>query len=156
MDLPSRHEITRLLQAWSKGDENALGALIPLVYDDLFRIAKRYMEQEREGHTLQATALVNEAYLRLVRVKSAEWESRTHFFALCAQLIRRILVDHARARAYVKRGGGTCQVEFDEALALTGERSATLVALDDALNELSLVDQRKSRVVEMRFFGGMD
>jgi RNA polymerase sigma factor (TIGR02999 family) len=156
MDLPSRHEVTRLLQAWSNGDENALRELIPLVYDDLLRIAKRYMRQEREGHTLQTTALANEAYLRLVRVKNAGWESRAHFFALCAQLMRRILVDHARVRAYSKRGGGACRVELDEALALVGERSATLVTLDNALNELSLVDPRKSKVVEMRFFGGME
>jgi len=156
MDLPSRHEVTRLLQAWSNGDESALRELIPLVYDDLSRIAKRHMQRERDGHSLQTTALVNEAYLRLVRVKNAEWESRAHFFALCAQLMRRILVDHARARAYTKRGGGAYRVELDEALALVGERSATLVALDNALNELSLFDPRKSKVVEMRFFGGME
>jgi RNA polymerase sigma factor (TIGR02999 family) len=156
MDLRSTHEVTQLLQAWSNGDESALRELIPLVYDDLLRIAKRYMKQEREGHTLQTTALANEAYLRLVRVKNAEWESRAHFFALYAQLMRRILVDHARARAYTKRGGGACRVELDEALALVGERSATLVALDNALNELSLFDPRKSKVVEMRFFGGME
>jgi RNA polymerase sigma factor (TIGR02999 family) len=156
MGPPSRHQVTRLLQSWSQGDQSALKELIPLVSQDLLRIAKRYMDQERDGHTLQTAALVNEAYLRLVQVKSVRWENRAHFFAMCAQLMRRILVDHARARGSLKRGGRACQVVLDEALPVTGERNATLVALDDALNSLSVVDPRKSRVVEMRFFGGLE
>ena len=155
MPQPSPHEVSRLLRAWSSGDEAALQTLIPLVYEELHRIARRYMGREREGHTLQTSALVNEAYLRLVDWKNVEWQNRAHFFAVSAQMMRRILVDFARDRRYLKRGGGALQVSLAEAAGMTSERGTDLVALDDALNSLAEVDQRKSKVVELRFFGGL-
>ena len=155
MPQPSPHEVSQLLRAWSSGDEAALQTLIPLVYEELHRIARRYMGREREGHTLQTSALVNEAYLRLVDWKNVEWQNRAHFFAVSAQMMRRILVDFARDRRYLKRGGGALQVSLAEAAGMTSERGTDLVALDDALNSLAEVDKRKSEVVELRFFGGL-
>jgi len=155
MTTPSPQEVTQLLLAWNQGDETALEKLIPLVYDELRRLAHHYMGGERAGHTLQTTALVNEAYLRLIDSSQVRWQSRAHFFAVSAQLMRRILVDFARSRHYFKRGGGAHQVSLDEALVVSQERSADLVALDDALTALARIDARKSQVVELRFFGGL-
>lgn len=148
--------ITELLLAWGGGDEAALAALTPLVYDHLHRLARHYMAGERPGHTLQATALVNEAYLRLVDSSRVRWHSRTHFFALAAQLMRRILVDFARSRGNQKRGGELHQTTLDESLLISSNPAPDLVALDDALVELAAVDPRKAHVVELRFFGGLD
>lgn len=148
-------EVTGLLRAWGQGDESALEKLVPLVYDQLHLAARRYMAGERPGHTLQTTALIHETYLRLVNVRQVKWQNRAHFFAICAQLMRRILVDFARSRGYQKRGGDATQVDFDEALLVSPELGANLVALDEALQRLSEVDERKSRVVELRFFGGL-
>ena len=155
MSQPARHEITALLEAWGGGDKSALDRLMPLVYDELRHLAHRYMSHERPGHTLQTTALVNEAYLRLVNWKEVRWENRAHFFAASAQMMRRILVDFARERQYLKRGAGAIQVSLGEATALTECKSSDLVALDEALTALFEVDQRKGQVVEMRFFGGL-
>jgi RNA polymerase sigma-70 factor, ECF subfamily len=147
-------DITQLLQAWSHGQASALEKLLPLVYADLRRRARRYMGRERQGHSLETTDLIHEAYLRLVASKPVDWRSRAHFFALSARLMRQILVDHARSRGYVKRGGGRHQVTFDETL-VCGQLDWDLVALDDALSALAAADARKGRVVEMRFFGGL-
>jgi len=155
MPQPSPHEVSQLLRAWSSGDEAALQRLIPLVYEELHRIARRYMGRERKGHTLQTSALVNEAYLRLVDWKNVEWQNRAHFFAVSAQMMRRILVDFARNRRYLKRGGGALQVSLAEADGISLERGTDLVALDDALTSLAAVDKRKSEVVELRFFAGL-
>ena len=152
---PAPHEITGLLVAWGGGDESALERLIPLVYDELRQLAHRYMSRERPGHSLQTTALVNEAYLRLVDWKEVQWQNRAHFFAVSAKMMRRILVDFARDRQYLKRGGGALQVSLAEASAFTDCRSSDLVALDEALTALTEMDQRKGQVVEMRFFGGL-
>jgi RNA polymerase sigma-70 factor (ECF subfamily) len=148
-------EITRLLLAWGDGDESALAALTPLVYRELRRRAHRYMKGERAGHTLQTTALVNEAYLRLVGSQKVRWQNRAHFFAVSAQLMRRILVDFARSRDYQKRGGGAQQVELDEAAVVADDRGAEMVALDEALQALAELDARQARVVELRYFGGL-
>ena len=148
-------EITGLLVAWGGGDESALERLMPLVYDELRRVAHRYMSRERAGHTLQTTALVNEAYMRLVNWREVRWQNRAHFFAVSAQMMRRILVDFARDRQYLKRGGGSVRVSLAEAAAFTVDRGADLVALDEALDRLAGQDRRKARVVEMRFFGGL-
>jgi RNA polymerase sigma factor (TIGR02999 family) len=156
MGAPSPLEVTALLQAWGGGDEHALEKLIPLVYEQLRAAARRYMAAERPGHTLQTTALIHETYLRLVDVRQIKWQDRAHFMAICSRLMRRILIDFARSRNYKKRGAGAVHVDFDEALVVTPELDANLVALDDALNRLALVDVRKSRVVELRFFGGLD
>jgi len=156
MDGAESNEVTRLLRAWGQGDENALQRLVPLVYEQLHAAARRYMAGERLGHTLQATALIHETYLRLVNVKQIKWQNRAHFFAICAQLMRRILVDFARSRGYQKRGGGAQHVDLDEVLVVSSEPEANLVALDEALRRLAEVDQRKSQVVELRFFGGLD
>ncbi len=156
MEQPQSHEVTGLLQAWSAGDEEALQKLVPMVYRQLHRAARHYMAGERSGHTLQATALINEVYMRLVDVKRIDWQDRAHFFAICAQLMRRILIDFARSRRYQKRGGGAAHVPFDEALLLSSQPSTDLVALDDALKRLAVIDERKGRVVELRFFGGLD
>lgn len=147
-------EVTGLLVAWSQGDSQAYEKLVPLVYAELHRMAHRYMSRERPGHTLQTTALVGEAYLRLVDQK-VHWQNRAHFFGIAAELMRRILVDHARAHAYTKRGGGAQKIELNEAMLMARDRSAELVALDEALIKLAEFDQRKSRVVELRFFGGL-
>jgi RNA polymerase sigma factor (TIGR02999 family) len=155
MTQPSTHEISELLVAWSDGDQSALERLMPLVYDELHRLAHRYMTGERAGHTLQTTALVNEAYLRLVNWRDVRWQNRAHFFGASAQMMRRILVDFARDKKYLKRGGGALHVSLGEAASLADARSADLVALDEALTALAEVDSRKARVVEMRFFGGL-
>ena len=148
-------EVTGLLLKWGQGDEAALERLIPLVHDELRRMARRQMAGERPGHSLQATALVNEAYLRLVDVQHVNWQNRAHFLAMSARLMRRILVDFARSKRYQKRGGGAAKVTFDEELIVTNEQGQDLVALDDALQALAKVDERKSRVIELRFFGGL-
>jgi len=151
---PSR-DITELLRAWGAGDEDALERLTPHVYDELRKAAKRHMARERDGHTLQATALINEVYLRLVDLEGIGWQDRAHFFAICARLMRRILIDHARSRGYLKRGGDAQQVTLDEDLMVCADPAFDLVALDGALQKLATVDSRKSRVVELRFFGGL-
>jgi RNA polymerase sigma-70 factor (ECF subfamily) len=155
MSQPSPNEISALLVAWGGGDESALDRLMPLVYDELRRLAHRYMSHERAGHTLQTTALVNEAYLRLVNWREARWQNRAHFFAVSAQMMRRILVDFAREKQYLKRGGGALRVSLAEVASFNDQPAAHLVALDEALNALAEVDQRKGQVVEMRFFGGL-
>jgi len=147
--------VTELLVAWSQGEQAALDKLVPLVYAELRRIAHRYIKGERPGRTLETTALVNEAYLRLIDASQVRWQDRAHFLAVSAQLMRRILVDFARSRRYLKRGGGTQKVSLDEALVGSPEKSHDLVALDDALEALAVTDKRKSRVVELRFFGGL-
>jgi RNA polymerase sigma factor (TIGR02999 family) len=152
---PPAIQITQLLQSWSQGDEAAIDKLMPLVYDELHSMARRYMSNEKPGHTLQATALVNEAYLRLVNASGADWQSRTHFFAVSAQVMRRILVDWARSRHAAKRGNDVSALEFDEALAVPLKTGTDLVAVDDALKALTLLDSRKSQIVELRFFGGL-
>jgi RNA polymerase sigma-70 factor (ECF subfamily) len=151
---PAGHDISTLLRAWSGGDQRALEKLTPIVYDELHRLARRYMKGERPGHSLQTTALVNEAYTRLVDYKRMQWQDRAHFFAVSAQLMRRILVEHAR-RHNLKRGGGVLHVSLDEAAIVGGDQDTDLVALDDAMNALARLDPRKVQVVEMRFFGGL-
>lgn len=151
----SPKEITRLLVAWGDGDEAALETLTPLVYQQLHRLAHHYLSNERPGHTLQTSALVNEAYLRLIDWKNVRWQSRAHFFAVSAQLMRRILVDFARSRRYGKRGGGVPALALEEAALVSGEKSTDLVALDEALVSLAKLDPRQSQVVELRFFGGL-
>lgn len=148
-------QVTNLLKAWSQGEVAALDRLLPMVHQELRRLARAYMFGERAGHTLQTTALVNEAYLRLVNARQISWQNRAHFFALSSQLMRRILVDAARARRNQKRGGGNPKVTLDEALVGPEEKDQNLVALDDALKRLAEIDPRKSRVVELRFFGGL-
>ena len=151
----SSHDVTQLLKAWSAGDEAALDKLVPLVYRELHRAARRYMAGERSEHTLQTTALINEAYLRLVDFQHISWRNRAQFFGICAQLMRRILVDFARARGSQKRGGDGSHLPLDETLIVSSEPRADLIALDDALKNLAAFDERKSRVIELRFFGGL-
>ena len=148
-------EVTQLLLAWNDGDESALEKLVPLVYNELRHLAQRRMRLERPDHTLQTTALINEAYLRLVDVHNVHWQNRAHFFALCARLMRRILVDYARTRHYAKRGGGAQAISLDQSLPVAAGRSPDLVAVDEALHALAGVDARKAQVVELRFFGGL-
>jgi RNA polymerase sigma factor (TIGR02999 family) len=148
-------EISLLLEAWSRGDPSAFERLVPLVYGELHRLAHRYMAREHAGRTLQTTALVNEAYLRLVDANQIQWQNRAHFFAISAQLMRRILVDFARSRGYQKRGGNLHKVSFDEAMTVTPETDPDLIELDDALSTLAAIDSRKAKVVELRFFGGL-
>jgi RNA polymerase sigma factor (TIGR02999 family) len=155
MAAPTTQQVTKLLQAWSQGDETALNRLLPVVHQELRRLARRYMFGERPGHTLQTTALVNEAYLRLVNARQVNWQNRAHFFALSAQVMRRILVDSARAHRDQKRGGGNPKVTLDEGFVGQQEKGQDLVALDDVLKALAEVDPRKNRVVELRFFGGL-
>ena len=158
--VPPGHEVTQLLRAWSEGDEGALDRLMPVVYDELYRLARHYMAVERPGHTLQATALVNEAYLRLAK-SEPDFKGRTHFFAIAARVMRRILVDWARSRGAGKRGGDVPMVEldqnaaFEEGGAARGKSSEDLIAIDDALTTLAKLDARKSGIVELRFFGGL-
>ena len=156
MDTPSTHEVTQLLKAWGAGDEEALEKLTPLVYRQLHQIAQRYMAGERSGHMLQATALVNEAYLRLVDCGKVNWQDRAHFFAVSAQLMRRILIDFARSRGYLKRGGAMAHISLEEVPSVCNEPDVNLVALDGALKALSAVDERKGKVVELKFFGGLN
>ncbi len=154
MAVHSQKEVTRLLVGWGNGDQAALDELIPLVHGELRRLAGRYMRRESQDHTLQASALVNEAYLRLVDQKSVQWQNRAHFFGVAAQLMRRILVDHARSRSRVKRGGGAQMVSLAEQAVLSNE-VAEVIALDEALKRLAELDPRKNQIVEMKFFGGL-
>jgi len=151
----SEHRPTELLLAWSRGEARALEQLVPLVHDELKRLARRHMAHERPDHTLQATALVNEAYLRLMDLKQMQWQNRAHFFAMSARVMRRILVDFARARHYQKRGGGVRRVSFDGALLPAADKGTDIVALDDAMRALSEKDSRKGQIIELRFFGGL-
>jgi RNA polymerase sigma-70 factor, ECF subfamily len=153
---PARHQITQLLAEWRDGKQSALDELYPLVYDELHRLARRYMSRERKGHTLQTTALINEAYVRLVDQKNVNWANRSHFFAISAQIMRRILIDHARRHAYAKRGGGAQQVSLEEVAAITPDQGRELVRLDEALKSLAERDPRRSQVVELRYFGGLN
>lgn len=146
--------VTQLLSAYSRGDQQALDRLLPLVYDELRRLAGGYLRRERSDHTLQATALVHEAYMRLVE-QDVSWQNRAHFFGVAAQMMRRILVDHARGHAAAKRGSGGIKLALDELVDLSDEKAADLVALDDALNALAAIDEQKSRIVELRYFGGL-
>ena len=152
---PATHEVTKLLKAWGAGDQAALDRLLPLVHDELHRLARRHMRREQPGHLLQTSALVNEAYLRLVDASQVDWQNRAHFFGIAARLMRQILVDDARRRHRDKRGGSMNQVPLDEAAGLPQEQATNLLALDDALRALAAIDPRQSEVVELRFFGGM-
>ena len=149
------HEVTRLLVAWGEGDRAALDRLMPLVHAELRRLARHYVSRERPGHTLQTTALVNEAYLRLVEQEGMRWENRAHFFGIAARLMRQILVDHARGRQAAKRGGGQCRLSLSRADRLASRPDVNLLALDEALGRLEAIDPQKSRVVELRYFGGL-
>lgn len=151
----SDHEITELLQAWNRGDEQALKKLTPLVYGELYRAAKRCMSGERADHTLQATALINELYVRVIDLKSVGWQNRGHFFAICSRMMRRILTDFFRSRQYLKRGGGAAPISLDESAVVSPQARRDVLAIDEALNRLAAVDRRKSQVVELRFFGGL-
>jgi RNA polymerase sigma factor (TIGR02999 family) len=153
--IPSPHEVTQLLVAWSNGDSAARDALVPLVHDELRRLAHRYMGRERANHTLQTSALVNEAYLRLIDQKDLKWQNRAQFFGIAAQMMRRILVDYARQRGVTKRGGNPQAVPLDQVMIVSPERAAEVVALDDALKNLAEHDPRKSQIIELRFFGGL-
>jgi RNA polymerase sigma factor (TIGR02999 family) len=152
----SSHQITQLLLAWGNGDQAALEKLTPLVYDELHRVAARYLRRQgHHGHTLQTTALVNEAYLRLIDASRVKWENRAHFFAVSAQLMRRILVDFARSRGCLKRGGSARQISLDEAMAIAPGHSTDLLALDEALTRLAALNTRQAQLVELRYFGGL-
>jgi RNA polymerase sigma factor (TIGR02999 family) len=155
MPTPPDADVTRLLLAWGEGDATALDALLPLVHDELNRIAHRYMSRERPDHTLQTTAVVNEAYLRLVDQRHTRWQNRAQFFGIAAQILRRLLIVHARSHGYAKRGAGAVHVALDEEAVLSPERAAALVELDAALDRLLALDPRKGRVVELRYFGGL-
>lgn len=155
MPTPSPQEVTQLLADWGKGDRSALDKLLPLVHSELRRIAQRQMSQERPGHTLQATALVNEAYLKLAGQQEFNWQNRAHFFAVCAQVMRHILIDHARAHAREKRGGGAVKVSLNDALVVAADQADHFIALDDALRELERLDPQKGKIVELRYFGGL-
>jgi RNA polymerase sigma factor (TIGR02999 family) len=148
-------DVTVLLLDWSQGDKSALDRLTPLVYDELKRLAKRYLRRERTDHTLQSTALANEAFLRLVDQSQVQWQNRAHFFGVAAQMIRRILVDYARARRTDKRGGGVTQLSLDQAIGIPEKRGVELIALDEALDELTRLDSKQGRIVELRFFVGL-
>jgi RNA polymerase sigma factor (TIGR02999 family) len=152
----SQNQVTQLLLDWGNGDKAALDKLVPVVYQELRRLAAYYMRRERPGHTLETSALVNEAYMRLVDYSQMRWQSRAHFFAVAAQAMRRILVEHARKRHFAKRGGGAVKVSFDEAAIVSQEQASELVALDDALTSLEAMDQRKARIVELRYIGGLN
>ena len=152
---PPQHEITQLLAEWSEGNQSALDELYPLVYEELHRLARRYMSRERKGHTLQTTALINEAYVRLVDQKNVRWANRSHFFAISAQIMRRILIDHARRHAYAKRGGGAQQVSLEEVAMVARNPGSELMKLDEALKILAKMDPRRCHVVELRYFGGL-
>lgn len=150
------NDVTKLLEAWREGEDEALAELMPLVYDELHRMAKRYMNSQPSGHTLQTTALIHEAYLKIAEQKENRWQNRTHFFAVAAQAMRHILVDHARSHKMEKRGGGKAQIiSLEDVAFISNERAEEIVALDDALKELSALDERKGRVVELRYFGGL-
>ncbi len=153
--IPASQDVTGLLIDWSNGDQAALDELLPLVNAELRKLASRYMRHESPGHSLQTSALVNEAYLRLIDQKNVQWQNRAHFFGIAAQLMRRILIDHARSHQYQKRGGGAIQVSLVEAAAVTEARAVELLAVDEALEKLTAMDARKGRIVELRFFGGL-
>jgi RNA polymerase sigma factor (TIGR02999 family) len=155
MNNPDAHQLTQLLAAWSDGEEEALEKLAPLVHAELYRLARRYMSRERPDHLLQTSALINEAYVRLIDWKAVRWQNRAHFFGVAAQMMRRILVDFARRRPRVDKDQDAVHISLDEALTITSERDPDLLALDDALKSLSTIDERKSRIVELRFFGGL-
>ena len=155
MTRPPQHQITQLLAEWSEGNQSALDELYPLVYEELHRLARRYMSRERKGHTLQTTALINEAYVRLVDQKNVHWANRSHFFAISAQIMRRILIDHARRHGYAKRGGGAQQVSLEEVALVAGNPGSELLKLDEALKILAEIDPRRCHVVELRYFGGL-
>jgi len=155
MEEPQKNEVTRLLAAWSDGKEEALDELLPLVYAELRRMAKRFMNSQPSGHTLQTTALIHEAYLKLTDQKDKQWQNRAHFFAVAGQAMRHILVDHARTRQRDKRGGKTQIISLDHVAEISNERTAEIIALDEALKELEKLDERKSRVVELRYFAGL-
>jgi RNA polymerase sigma factor (TIGR02999 family) len=155
MAVSGSQQITHLLLAWGQGDQAALETLMPLVYDELRKVAARHLRGQRPGHTLQTTALVNEAYLRLIDASQVQWQNRAHFFAVAAHLMRRILVDFARMRNYQKRGGGAQPVSLDEAMIVAPERGADLLALDEALTRLQALNTRQAQVVELRYFGGL-
>jgi RNA polymerase sigma factor (TIGR02999 family) len=155
MDETAQSHITQLLLDWSDGDRTALERVTPLVYGELHRLAHHYMNRERPGHTLQTSALVNEAYLRLVDQRNVKWNNRAHFFAIAAQMMRRILVDYARSHLYAKRGGGAVHVSLDHAKLESNEPTAEVTALDEALTKLETIDSQQARVVELRFFGGL-
>ena len=154
--ITQQHNITQLLAEWSDGNQAALDKLYPLVYDELHRLARRYMSRERKGHTLQTTALIHEAYVRLVDQRNVHWANRSHFFAISAQIMRRILIDHARRHAYAKRGGGAQQVSLEEVAAVAPDQGREMVRLDEALKSLAEMDPRRSQVVELRYFGGLN
>ena len=154
MTQPS-HQVTKLLKDWSDGDQSVPDQLMPLVYEELRRLAHKCMSRERPGHTMQTSALLNEAYLRLVDQKNIHWQDRSHFFGIAARLMRQVLVDYARKRNYAKRGGDARRVSLDEAMIVSEERAADVVALDDALKNLAEIDPRQSQIVELRFFGGL-
>lgn len=151
----SADQVTELLLEWRQGDDAALEKLTPLVYDEIRRIAHRFMQRERSGHTLQTTALVNEAYVRLLGKQQIDWDSRAHFFAVTAQVMRHVLVDHARRRRYLKRGGEAQRVPIEDVALMSDKRAGELIALDEALDRLAEMDQRKARVIELRYFGGL-
>jgi RNA polymerase sigma factor (TIGR02999 family) len=155
MDKPGAHELTQLLEAWSDGEEEALEKLAPLVHAELYRLAKRYMSRERPDHLLQTSALINEAYVRLIDWKAVRWQNRAHFFGVAAQIMRRILVDFARRRPRVGKDAEAIRMSLDEAMTVSSERDRDLLALDEALQSLAEIDERKSQIVEMRFFGGL-
>lgn len=155
MPTPSPQEVTQLLADWAKGDHSALDKVFPLVHSELRRIAQRQMSQERPGHTLQATALVNEAYLKLAGHEGFDWQNRAHFFAVCAQVMRHILIDHARAHARDKRGGGMAKVSLNDALVVVEDQASHFIALDEALRMLERLDPQKGKIVELRYFGGL-
>ena len=155
MDKNQPPDVTTLLLAWNSGDREALDRLMPLIYNELRRLARRYMRSENPGHSLQATALVNDLYVRLIDQKRVNWQNRAHFFGAAAQIIRRLLVDHARARHRLKRGGGALKVELNEALSASQPIQMDLIALDDALHRLAVMEPQQSRIIELRFFGGL-
>lgn len=155
MTTPTSANVTQLLIDWRGGNNDALNQLMPLVYDELRDLAKRYMRRENSSHTLQTNALVNEAYLRLVNQQAVDWQNRAHFFAIAAQVMRHLLVDHARSKQYAKRGGGAVQVTLDEGLVVSDESSVELLALHQALERMEKMDDRKSKIVELRYFGGL-
>lgn len=156
MAVPDEKNVTQMLADWRKGDRSALDKLMPMVYQELRRLASSYLRRERPDHTLQPTALVHEAYFRLVDQRNVSWQNRAHFFGIAAQMMRRILVDHARSHLYAKRGGGAQKLALDEAIAVPGqEPEVDIAALDEALNNLQAIDPRQSRIVELRYFGGL-
>ena len=155
MDKPGTHELTQLLAAWSDGEEEALEKLAPLVHAELYRLAKRYMSRERADHVLQTSALINEAYVRLIDWKAVRWQNRAHFFGVAARMMRRILVDFARQRPHIEKGAEARHISLENALPLTGGKDSDLLALDEALEGLAKIDERKGRIVELRFFGGL-